>query len=165
MREDPVEEMTADGVRTKSGAFYPLDVLVLATGFDAVMGALTRIDIIGTDGRLLRDQWRNGPEAHLGIAIAGFPNLFYQTGPLSTGTLASMIQGNEIQTDWLVNLTLMDQGRKPPAAGATYKIFTGADPDTDVQIGGDIIINQQVFPDDEHVASPTTTFEASGQNW
>jgi len=112
VREDPVEEMTADGVRTRSGAFYPLDVLVLATGFDAVMGALTRIDIIGTDGRLLRDQWRNGPEAHLGIAIAGFPNLFYQTGPLSTGTLASMIQGNEIQTDWLADLLIYARDHK-----------------------------------------------------
>ncbi|WIW89423.1 NAD(P)/FAD-dependent oxidoreductase [Sphingobium sp. V4] len=103
VRSTPIEEVLPGGVRT-SDAVYPLDVLVLATGFDAVIGALCRIDIRGRDGALLRDKWVNGPVAHMGLAVAGYPNLFYQTGPLSTGTLASMIQGNELQTDWLATL-------------------------------------------------------------
>jgi len=104
VKADPIVEVYDKGIRTESGATYEFDVLVLATGFQAMMGALTKMDIVGTGGRLLRDQWANGPEAHLGLAITGFPNLFYQVGPLSTGSLASMIQGNEVQTDWLADL-------------------------------------------------------------
>lgn len=103
VRADPIVEVTPTGLRTRD-AKYDFDVLVLATGFDSVIGALFKIDIRGRDGVLLRDKWRDGPIAHLGLAVAGFPNLFYQTGPLSPGTLASMIQGNEVQTNWIAQL-------------------------------------------------------------
>ena len=103
VRADPIVEMTPAGLRTEN-ASYDFDVLVLATGFDSVIGALCKIDIRGRGGMLLRDKWQNGPIAHLGMAIADFPNFFYQTGPLSPGTLASMIQGNEVQTNWIAGL-------------------------------------------------------------
>jgi cyclohexanone monooxygenase len=103
VRGDPIVEATPTGLRTRD-ASYDFDVLVLATGFDSVIGALFKINIRGRGGVLLRDKWRDGPIAHMGMAVAGFPNLFYQTGPLSPGTLASMIQGNEVQTNWIAQL-------------------------------------------------------------
>lgn len=103
VRADPIVEATPTGLRTRN-ASYDFDVLVLATGFDSVIGALFKIDIRGRGGMLLRDKWQDGPIAHMGLAVAGFPNFFYQTGPLSPGTLASMIQGNEVQTNWMARL-------------------------------------------------------------
>ena len=69
--------------------FVELDVIVLATGFDAMTGALTRIDVRGRDGRLLRDDWADGPRTYLGVGIVGYPNLFVCVGPGSPGVLAT----------------------------------------------------------------------------
>src|SRR5690606_3170919 len=80
LNREPIEEVTPAGVRTRAGE-YPLDCLVLATGFDAMTGAVTRIDIRGIGGLRLQDKWRDGPRAYLGLATAGFPNLFLVTGP------------------------------------------------------------------------------------
>ncbi|MCF7551496.1 NAD(P)/FAD-dependent oxidoreductase [Pseudonocardia sp. WMMC193] len=78
----PIQEITPTGLRT-ADASYELDVLVLATGFDAVTGALTAIDIRGRDGITLKEKWQDGPLTFLGTTTAGFPNLFMITGPLS----------------------------------------------------------------------------------
>ena len=80
LRATPIERITATGVRTSSGE-YPLDALVLATGFDAMTGTLTRIDIRGRGGRSLGDKWSEGPRTYLGLMVAGFPNLFTVKGP------------------------------------------------------------------------------------
>ncbi|WP_033287696.1 flavin-containing monooxygenase [Amycolatopsis jejuensis] len=80
---DPIAEVTASGIRTTSGREYGFDVIVFATGFDGGTGALNAIDIRGTDGRLLRDAWRDGPRAYLGLGAEGFPNLFMSFGPQS----------------------------------------------------------------------------------
>ena len=77
------------------------DTLVLATGFDAVTGSLTRIDIRGRDGRLLRDEWAAGPRSYLGLTVAGFPNLFTITGPGSPAVLSNMILAIEQHVDWI----------------------------------------------------------------
>jgi cation diffusion facilitator CzcD-associated flavoprotein CzcO len=81
VKRNPIEEVTATGVRLADGTSYELDVLVLATGFDAFTGALTRMGIVGRGGRKLNDVWAGGPVSYLGLMTHGFPNLFTITGP------------------------------------------------------------------------------------
>ena len=100
---DPIEAVVADGIRT-CGQFYRLDALVLATGFDAMTGALLAIDIRGRDGRSLRDKWRDGPLSYLGIAIEGFPNLFTITGPGSPSVLTNVVASIEQHVEWITAL-------------------------------------------------------------
>src|SRR5262249_40058357 len=76
----PIEAFTPDGVVT-GGREYRFDTLVLATGFDAFTGPLMRIDVRGRGGLRIHDKWRAGPVNYLGLAMAGFPNLFYLAGP------------------------------------------------------------------------------------
>ncbi len=96
----PIEEIAPEGVRV-GGRLYALDCLVLATGFDAMTGALFRIDIRGCGGLALREKWAGGPRTYLGLATAGFPNLFTITGPGSPSVLANMIMGIEQHVDWI----------------------------------------------------------------
>lgn len=100
IRAAPIERITRAGVKTAEQE-YPLDVLVFATGFDAVTGALLSMNIRGMDGRPLRDAWRNGPRTYLGLMIAGFPNLFTVTGPSSPSVLGNMIPCVEQHVDWI----------------------------------------------------------------
>ncbi|WP_218611416.1 hypothetical protein [Pseudonocardia sp. KRD291] len=98
LRESPIEEVTPQGIRTTAGE-VELDVLVLATGFDAVTGPFTRIDITGRGGLTLRDAWADGPSTYLGLAVAGFPNMFTITGPGATfGNLPVSI---EHHVEWI----------------------------------------------------------------
>jgi cation diffusion facilitator CzcD-associated flavoprotein CzcO len=101
LREQPIVEVTADGVRTSENA-YPLDTLVLATGFDAVTGPLLAMDIRGCDGLRLGQAWAEGPVTYLGVAIAGFPNLFTITGPGSPSVLTNMVASIEQHAEWVV---------------------------------------------------------------
>jgi cyclohexanone monooxygenase len=87
---NPVDAITADGVRLADGSEYAFDVLIFATGFDATTGTLNRIDIRGRGGQLLRDKWADGPRTYLGMSTADFPNLFMITGPQSPGVLSNM---------------------------------------------------------------------------
>jgi cyclohexanone monooxygenase len=98
----PIERFAADGIEV-DGVLYPLDAVVSATGFTAMTGSFDKIRITGRDGRTLADKWRAGPRAYLGIASAGFPNLFLITGPGSPSVLASMIQAIEQHVDWLAD--------------------------------------------------------------
>ena len=100
LREAPVQGFTTTGLRT-SKADYELDAVVFATGFDAMTGALDRIDIRGTDGQRLKDKWAAGPRTYLGLATAGFPNFFIITGPGSPSVLASMTVGIEHHVEWI----------------------------------------------------------------
>ena len=103
LRADPIVEVTAAGVRTASDE-RELDVLILATGFDALTGALTAMEITGRGGQVLRDQWANGPRTWLGIMVAGFPNLFTITGPGSPSVLTTMFTSIEQHVDWVTDL-------------------------------------------------------------
>lgn len=78
VRETPIERITAKGIKT-SAKEYEFDVIIYATGFDAITGPLTRIDIRGIGGRTIKDYWSAGPRTNLGIQVAGFPNLFIAT--------------------------------------------------------------------------------------
>jgi len=100
LRRTPIVEVTETGVRT-SEEHHELDMLVFATGFDAMTGALSRIDIRGRGGRALRDEWAAGPRTYLGLASHGFPNMFFMVGPGSPSVLANMVLMAEQQVDWI----------------------------------------------------------------
>ncbi|OBH20504.1 cyclohexanone monooxygenase [Mycobacterium sp. E3247] len=103
LRREPIETITADGVRT-TAATYPCDVLIFATGFDALTGALTRIDPEGPGGVRLRDVWADGPLTFLGLMVPGLPNMFTISGPGSPSVLANMVLHAEVQVDWVIEL-------------------------------------------------------------
>lgn len=100
VRESPIVEITASGVRTSS-ASYPLDCLVFATGFDALTGPLLAFDIRGVGGRTLSDAWSEGPRTYLGLQVHGFPNMFTITGPGSPSVLTNMPTSIEQHVDWI----------------------------------------------------------------
>jgi cation diffusion facilitator CzcD-associated flavoprotein CzcO len=99
----PIERVTETGVRTAAGE-HPLDLLVLATGFDAVTGGITRIDIRGTGEESLAERWAGGVRTHLGVASAGFPNLLMVYGPQSPAGFCNGPTCAELQGEWMVNL-------------------------------------------------------------
>jgi cyclohexanone monooxygenase len=102
VRSDPIEGLTATGVKTQD-ASYGVDMVVFATGYDALTGTLTGIDIQGRDGAVLGEVWRSGPASYLGIMVAGFPNLFIVAGPQSPSVLANVIVANEYQVQWIAD--------------------------------------------------------------
>ncbi|WP_457255096.1 flavin-containing monooxygenase [Pedococcus sp. P5_B7] len=101
LRDDPIEQIEAEGIRTVSG-LHPLDALIFATGYDALTGALTQINIQGRNGAKLVDAWRDGPMNYLGLMVSGFPNMFIVTGPGSPSVLTNMAVSIEQHVDWIV---------------------------------------------------------------
>jgi cyclohexanone monooxygenase len=99
--EDPIAEVTETGIRLASRVEVPLDVLVLATGYDAMTGAFLSVEVTGRDGLTNRVAWADGPVNMLGLMIAGFPNLFTVTGPGSPSVLTNVIRAIEHHVDWL----------------------------------------------------------------
>ena len=99
----PIERISANAI-VVAGAEYPVDAIVSATGFAAMTGSFDRIAITGRDGLTLAEKWKAGPRTYLGLASAGFPNLFMITGPGSPSVLASMIQAIEQHVDWIADL-------------------------------------------------------------
>jgi cyclohexanone monooxygenase len=112
VRSTPIMRMTRRGLQTAS-AEYALDVIVFATGFDAITGAVLAIDVRGRDGIRLNDKWADGPQTYLGLATAGFPNLFLITGPGSPSVLSNMVLSIEQHVDWIADCLahLRDNGR------------------------------------------------------
>ena len=100
LRETPLERITATGVRTRQ-ADHEVDAIVFAIGFDAMTGALNRIDIRGRGGVTLKSAWAEGPRSYLGLMVAGFPNLFTITGPGSPSVLSNMVVSIEQHVDWI----------------------------------------------------------------
>ena len=102
VRAAPIERISSAGICTTE-AEYPVDIIVFATGFDAMTGPLLRMDIRGRDGVALKDVWEAGPRNYLGLQIAGFPNLFTITGPGSPSVLCNMPVAIEQHADWIAN--------------------------------------------------------------
>jgi len=98
--QSPIEEITKSGLLT-GGREYEFDCLILATGFDAMTGALHSIDIRGRRGQTLIEKWSAGPITYLGLGSNGFPNLFTITGPGSPSVLSNMVTSIEQHVDWI----------------------------------------------------------------
>lgn len=98
--EAPIERITPDGIQTTED-LHDLDVIVFATGFDAVTGAVVGMDIEGRNGLSLEEKWEAGPQTYLGLASHGFPNLFMVTGPQSPSVLTNMPQAIEQHVEWI----------------------------------------------------------------
>ena len=109
IKADPIEEIVPTGIRT-THATHELDSIVFATGYDAVTGSLDRIAISGRNGLALKQKWTAGPRTYLGIMTAGFPNLFFITGPGSPSVLTNVVMAIEQHVDWIARcLQFMQQ--------------------------------------------------------
>ncbi len=100
LREEALETVVPEGIRTCDRTI-PLDVIVFATGFDAMTGALTRMTVTGRNGMRLADKWVAGPRTYLGLMTAGFPNLFLITGPGSPSVLSNVLVSIEQHVEWI----------------------------------------------------------------
>ncbi len=112
LRQEPIKSITASGITSDKRSFE-LDVIVFATGFDAMTGAIMAVHpIAGRGGKSLSDVWTNGPKTYLGLTVAGFPNLFMITGPGSPSVLSNMVVSIEQHVDWVVDrlIAMRDAG-------------------------------------------------------
>jgi cation diffusion facilitator CzcD-associated flavoprotein CzcO len=100
LRATPIERITQAGIRT-SDQEHPLDIIVFATGFDAMTGGLFKLNIAGTGGQKLQDYWYAGPRTNLGLQVPGFPNLFTITGPGSPSVLCNLPPQIEQHVEWI----------------------------------------------------------------
>lgn len=103
--ETPIERVTKRGIKTSDGE-KPFDLIVYATGFDAITGAFDRIDITGIGGRRLRDKWRDGPITYLGLQVSEFPNMLILAGPQGGSVSTNFPRGIEEAVDWLTDLII-----------------------------------------------------------
>jgi cation diffusion facilitator CzcD-associated flavoprotein CzcO len=100
VRHTPIESIDITGINT-SDTHYDVDAIVLATGFDAMTGALAKVDVVGRGGRRLSDDWADGPRTYLGLGVDGFPNLFIVSGPGAPSVLANMVLHAEAHVNWI----------------------------------------------------------------
>ena len=111
VRKTPIVTVTETGIDTTDESLT-FDVIVYATGFDAMTGPLVSVDIVGRDGITLKDKWADGPSTYLGVTTTGFPNFFTITGPGSPSVLSNMAVSIEQHVDWVVDCVawLREQG-------------------------------------------------------
>lgn len=139
LNQTPIVTMTEAGIRTTERE-YAFDLIVIATGFDAVTGPFLRMNITGANGLSLSEAWRYGPATYLGLMIAGFPNLFMVTGPGSPSVLTNMIVAIEQHVEWIAQcIADLD------ASGVTA---IEADPDAQVAWTTEVAANAEktLFP-------------------
>ncbi len=105
VKADPISEFTPTGIKLASGAEHELDVVVFATGFDAVEGNYTKMDMRGRGGVSMSQQWKDGPLGYLGIMEADFPNLFMILGP--NGPFTNLVPSIEVQVEWIADTIAM----------------------------------------------------------
>ncbi len=103
VRATPIERFVPEGLTTSDGKTYPLDIIVFATGFDAMTGPLLKMNIRSDGGLSLRDAWHAGPITYLGLQVPGFPNLFTITGPGSPSVLCNMPVAIEQHVEWITD--------------------------------------------------------------
>jgi cation diffusion facilitator CzcD-associated flavoprotein CzcO len=101
LKETPIEKITPDGIKT-SAKEYAFDIIIFATGFDAITGAFDKIDFRGAGGARLKEKWRNGPETYLGLMVDRFPNMMMLMGPHTA--LGNIPRSIEYSVDWVTGL-------------------------------------------------------------
>ncbi len=102
VKERPIARAVPEGLELSDGTVLEVDVIVLATGFDAITGALRNIHIVGEKGRVLANYWADAPHNFIGLLVAGFPNMFTVTGPSSPGALSNMVVSIEQHVDLIM---------------------------------------------------------------
>jgi len=105
INETPIVEIVPDGIRTTAGV-EAFDIIIYATGFDAITGSFDRMEFVGTDGERLRDKWAEGPLTYLGVSVPGFPNLVTLAGPTAGSVSTNFPRGIEEAVDWAMALLL-----------------------------------------------------------
>jgi cation diffusion facilitator CzcD-associated flavoprotein CzcO len=103
VKENPLTKFTETGIELKDGTAIELDSIVMATGFDAVTGALQKIDIRGRNGLSLKEAWGKGARTYIGLGVPGFPNLFTITGPGSPAVHSNMMVSIEQHVEWIAD--------------------------------------------------------------
>ena len=136
---DGIEEITPQGLRA-AGREFDLDVLVFATGFDAMTGTLLKMDIRGRDGVTLNEKWQAGPVNYLGLSVAGFPNLFTISGPGSPSVLTNMIVSIEQHVRWIADCVAWMRAQGHTRIEAQVKA------ETDWVRRVNHVANQTIFP-------------------
>ena len=116
----PIERFTPRGI-VCDGTEHELDIIVLATGFDAMTGSILKIDITGRDGRKISDAWAAGPATYLGLGIHGFPNMFTISGPGSPSVFTNMIVSIEQHVNWITDCMRWVDGQDSSAIEATQQ--------------------------------------------
>jgi cation diffusion facilitator CzcD-associated flavoprotein CzcO len=124
LKRTPVEELTPTGIRTSAG-HHEVDVIVYATGFDALTGPLDALGIRGRGGQALKDVWCEGPRTYLGVAVPGFPNLFTITGPGSPSVLSNMPVSIEQHVEWIGDCLTWLRDQRVAAIEATEQAAAG----------------------------------------
>jgi cation diffusion facilitator CzcD-associated flavoprotein CzcO len=117
--ETPIERMTPEGIQT-AASHYDLDIIVYATGFDAITGGYDRITIEGLDGQTLAEKWSDGPSTYLGVLTHGFPNMFMVAGPQSASGSTNFPRAIETGVNWVTGLLhhAIEEGRTRVHASA-----------------------------------------------
>ena len=103
LNETPIERITPAGIQT-SGEHHELDLIIYATGFDAITGSFDRMEFAGVDGLRLADKWADDPITYLGVQVADFPNLFTLAGPTAGSVSTNFPRGIEMAVDWATDL-------------------------------------------------------------
>ncbi len=124
LRATPLTRIGPTGPETTAGP-VDVDVIVFATGFDAMTGAICNVDIRGVGGLELKKKWEDGPRTYLGLMVAGFPNLFTVTGPGSPSVLSNMMVSIEQHAEWITDCLVHLRGR----GGATIEATVDAEDD------------------------------------
>jgi cation diffusion facilitator CzcD-associated flavoprotein CzcO len=101
--DTPISRVTRTGIET-SDEHFEFDIIIYATGFDAVLGGFNRLDIRGRDGMTLKEKWAEGPRTHLGMQVSGFPNLFMLVGPHNAATFCNIPRCIEQNVEWVSDL-------------------------------------------------------------
>jgi acetone monooxygenase (methyl acetate-forming) len=123
VKDNPIERVTPDGIRLADGTQHQLDVLILATGFDAGTGALTRIDIRGRSGRSLKEDWGRDIRSTMGMLVHGYPNLFTTAAPRApSAALCNMTTCLQQQAEWISDCIRHLRGKSLQMIEPTPKI-------------------------------------------
>lgn len=104
IKDTPIQEVVAEGIVTSDGKLHELDVVALATGFDALTGGLKDMGILGKNGLPLVERWNAGVWTNLGMTVSGFPNFFFTYGPQAPSAYSNGPSSVELQADWIVGV-------------------------------------------------------------
>ena len=147
INETPIERITPKGIKT-SDAEYEFDIIIYATGFDAITGSFDRIDIRGADGLRLKDKWAGGPQTFLGVLVEGFPNMFMLMGPHTA--LGNIPRSIEYNVEWVTGLIRYMRGARPDARGGHAEAGVASWTDSRQVAGRGPAVQRGQFLDDRH---------------